>query len=279
MLIAVGALAWCFVEGGLVERLVLLSVLVLVPLAARTLLGASALRELLTLVGGLGAAFGGGPGSYLWLAASVGLAFTAAASLRVDRPMASLATLPPLCFPVVGAIWWVAARNGLSPLGFEEPIVSLTAAHFHHAAVVPQLSAAMCVRRGHAAWLALALALLPPLVGLGIAWSPGLEAFAALSFAGALAALAVVQLGVSRRLAGTSLPVAALLGAGSLFLVAGTLLGAWYALGEATGLAAPSIPTMIQTHAVLNGLGFGLCTVVGWALAARLDPHPTEENA
>ncbi len=274
MLIGLGALAWLFTTGDVVSRLVFLSMLVYVPLSARLLLGASTSREFLALATATAAVFGQPDAAYLWLAATLAIAFGAVLSTR--RELSSWLALFPLGYPVVGAGWWLAARQDWTPLGFTEPIVSLTAAHFHHAAVTPLLSAVLLLRQGGSRSLAIALCLLPPLVGLGITFSPGLELVAAVGFAGALVALSIQQLAYSRKVFAASQLAGGLLGAGALFLALGMALGAWYAVGQYTGLAAPSIPTMVQTHALFNGGGFGATTLLGWWMASRVQ---TPENA
>ncbi len=268
MLIGLGALAWLFATGDVVSRLVYLAMLVYVPLAARLLLGPSPWREFL-VVASAAVAVSGGPGAaYLWLATTIGLAF--AALLAAGSGLSSWLALFPLSYPVVGAGWWLASRQGWTPLGFTEPIVSLTAAHFHHAAVTPLVSAVLLLREGGSRSLAVSLCLFPPLVGLGITFSPALELVAAVGFAGALVALSIQQLAHSRRVFAQSQLAGGLLGAGAVFLALGMALGAWYAVGQYTGLGAPSIPTMVQTHAVLNGGGFGATTLLGWWLASRV---------
>ena len=47
------------------------------------------------------------------------------------------------------------------------------------------------------------------------------------------------------------------------------LLALWWAVGEATGLAHPSLSWMAATHGVANALGFVLCTLLGLRLAAE----------
>ncbi|MBM4367826.1 MAG: YndJ family transporter [Deltaproteobacteria bacterium] len=274
MLIGLGALAWLFTTGDTVSRLVYLSMLAYVPLSARLLLGPSAWREFMLLAAALPTVLGGPGAAYLWLAATVGLAITAL--LAAWREPSGWLALFPLAYPVVGAGWWLASRQGWAPLGFTEPIVSLTAAHFHHAALTPLAAAVLLSRQGGSRSLALALCALPPLVGLGITFSPALELVGAVSFAGALGALSIHQLAYSRRVFAQSPLAGGLLGAGALFLAAGMVLGAWYAVGEYTGLEAPSIPTMVQTHAVLNGGGFGAATLLGWWIARR---SPAAEKA
>jgi len=268
VLIGLGVLAWLFTTGDTVSRLVYLSMLAYVPLSARLLLGPSTWREFMLLAAALLAVLGGPGAAYLWLAATVGLAMTALLAAR--REPSGWLVLFPLAYPAVGAGWWLAARQGWTPLSFAEPILSLTAAHFHHAALTPLAAAILLSRQGGSRALTLALCALPPLVGLGIAFSPALELAAAVSFAGALVALSIHQLAYSRRVFARSPLAGGLLGAGALFLVAGMALAAWYAVGQYTGLDAPSIPTMVQTHAVLNGGGFGATTLLGWCIASRV---------
>ena len=63
----------------------------------------------------------------------------------LDRPDFSPGALARLASPVyltVGATWLVASRLGLEPVGIGEPIVELTAVHFHYAGFAAALLAA-----------------------------------------------------------------------------------------------------------------------------------------
>ena len=58
----------------------------------------------------------------------------------------------------------------------------------------------------------------------------------------------------------------ALLRIGAVTIVLSMVLALWWALGEATGLAHPSLSWMAATHGVANAIGFVLCTLLGLRL-------------
>ena len=57
-------------------------------------------------------------------------------------------------------------------------------------------------------------------------------------------------------------------------IVVSMLLALWWAVGEATGLAHPSLSWMAATHGVANALGFVLCTLLGLRLLPSA-PEPS----
>ncbi|MCO5171403.1 MAG: YndJ family protein [Planctomycetes bacterium] len=297
---ALGGLVWLgFVlaaEGGLlaagrIERLVLLAVLVLVPgfLAllhtptrdhrttwsyrwlARAHLPCAALAA---------ASFALDPGPAAAALALPWLGFAGLAAIfglwrllpRGVRPLEEACLDAALLYLPVGAGWLLLSRGGATPLGFQEPIVLLTAAHFHHAAFVAPsftgLAGRALARQGPApaAWRAAAVIVVvgPALVAAGITLSPALEAFGAWLLALGLTALALVTIA---RLA-PRVPAAAglLLALACAALVAAMGLAAAYGTGQVLGRAVIDIPTMVLTHANLNALGFGLGGLVAWSL-------------
>ena len=48
----------------------------------------------------------------------------------------------------------------------------------------------------------------------------------------------------------------------------GMALAVLYSLAEFRQVLILSIPTMARTHGVINAIGFSLCGIVGWTLAA-----------
>ncbi|HEV2195284.1 MAG TPA: YndJ family transporter [Candidatus Acidoferrum sp.] len=81
----------------------------------------------------------------LWLFAGISLALDGLMRLIQTR----LQSFHELCFAVgegyalVGALWLLASRMGLRPVGFHEPIVLLTAVHFHYAGLMAAVLAAL----------------------------------------------------------------------------------------------------------------------------------------
>ncbi len=178
-----------------------------------------------------------------------------------------------LVFAAVGAVWLLADRAGIRPLGFSEDIVLLTAVHFHYAGLIMPVLASRAleaVRPGRASTaIALAVVAGVPAVAVGITatqWgmSVGIEASAALLMSGAGAAVAMVHvwLGVATRRA---VLVRCLWVAAGCSLAAGMVLSALYGL---RGYFAPwpwlDIPWMRALHGSVNAIGFAGCGTVAW---------------
>lgn len=179
------------------------------------------------------------------------------------QPLEELAIDAALVMLPVGGIWLLASRLGIPLLGFEEPWVLLTAIHFHYAGFVLPL---VCGITGR--WLcqqeqvgplyqAVTLGALAgvPLLALGIATLPLLEVLAACVVAASVTGLAILFLFKllpqvekwSQRL---------LLVCASLSVVVSMALAVVYAMGTWLGHVWLTIPTMYQTHGILNALGF-----------------------
>lgn len=142
-----------------------------------------------------------------------------------------------LVFLSIGAMWTVASRYGMRPLGFSDTIVLLTGAHFHYAGFVLPVLAGL-VARAHArnvldvaAWGVVAAV---PATAIGITYSPALEVVAAYGLSACGFAVAIGQLSIARaaRLSAASL----LMGLSSLSLMLAMTLASVYATGEFRGL-------------------------------------------
>jgi hypothetical protein len=185
---------------------------------------------------------------------------------------------------LVAGLWLVASRAGLHPVGFEEPIVLLTAMHFHFAGFASAIVAGLTVRhfhgqRGEALVRAAALAVVvgPGLLGLAFLAGPKVKLLGALLVAvgqiGLAAAMARLALQI-RRGAGRWL---LLIAGGSV--VAGMLFAAIWAIGEYPLQPFVDIRKMAQIHGVLNALGFAGCGLLGWIELTRHNAlNPTEER-
>lgn len=174
----------------------------------------------------------------------------------------------------VGGVWLVASRLGVSLLGFGEPIVSLTAAHFHYAGFAALIIAGLTGRwletwpdAPHTTYRLVATGLIAGmvLVAAGITLSPLLEVVAALVFAASLAGLAWLQLRylvprLSRRLAQIVFTISALM----VWWAMGAAV--LYALSEYTQRLWITIPQMLRVHGEVNALGFVVLNLTGWAL-------------
>jgi hypothetical protein len=155
--------------------------------------------------------------------------------------------------------------------GFEEPLILLTAVHFHYAAYATLV---LVGRAGRVLGESRAYRLVaggamagPPMLAAGITFSPRLEIVAAgvivLAVSG-LGALTLVRI-VPR------VPAAArvLLALSSVSAFAGMACALAYAVGEFTGIGIISLGQMARIHGPLNALGFVLAGLIGWTLTPR----------
>jgi hypothetical protein len=211
------------------------------------------------LVTGLVALFG------LWRLLPRGLG--SAAEVCLD---AGLLYLP------IGGAWLVLARLGARPLDFPDVIVLLTAVHFHYAGFIAPLLTAMAGRAlpanggwARQAYRAVAAGIIvgSPLLAVGFTLSPMLRLVAALILAASVFGLAALTLGV---VIPAIQPGATrwLLGVSATAVMLPMLLVGFYAVGEFTGDPIVTIPQMAQIHGWLNAVGFALCGLLGWTLAA-----------
>ena len=216
----------------------------------------------------------------VWLTVSVLLGLAAAGSvLRGPRPRSpeDVCTLAALLYLPAGGMGLLLTRAGAEPMGFVEPIVLLTAVHYHFAAFAGPLLAGQIGRlvrgRGSPQWrLPYIVAASGAVVGpglLGAGWatfSPALKIVAALVLAASHAGLAVMA-GV----AAPSLrpaPARWLLWVSCGSVLVGMVLASVYAVGEFLEIPAIGIPRMASTHGLANGLGFTFCGLLAWWLAA-----------
>ena len=65
-----------------------------------------------------------------------------------------------------------------------------------------------------------------------------------------------------------------LLATSAAVLVVTTLLALWWAVGEAMGLAHPSLAWMAATHGLGNSLGFALCALLAHRRLRVTPPTP-----
>jgi len=170
---------------------------------------------------------------------------------------------------LVAGAWLVASRAGVQLLAFREPIVLLTAVHFHFAGFASAVLGGLTYERfRESRWKALLrIALLavvcgPGILGLAFLLGPKWKLIAALL-------IALGQLG----LAGAMVRVGIVVRTGSgrwLLFVAGAsvavgmVLAAVWAIGEYPLQTFVNIRQMAEFHGVLNAVGFAVCGLVGW---------------
>ena len=170
-----------------------------------------------------------------------------------------------LLYLTVGATWLTLSRFGASPFGFEEPIVLLTAVHFHYTGFATALIAGAvgyrlrAIHRLNALFRAVAVGVVggPPLVALGFVFSPLLKVTAVVWLAASLIALSIFFIIVFPTIRHRHAQV--LLAIAAFSILVGMALVGVYAVGEFTDQLWLSIPHMARTHGVINAFGFTLC--------------------
>jgi hypothetical protein len=174
---------------------------------------------------------------------------------------------------LVAGVWLVASRAGLQLLAFREPIVLLTAVHFHFAGFASAVLAGLTYERFRESnWrAALQTALLavvcgPAILGLAFIFGPKVKLVAALLIALGQFGLAggMVRAGIAARNAGGRWLL--LVAGGSV--AAGMILAVVWAIGEYPLEAFVNIRQMAEFHGVLNAVGFVVCGLLGWSVAS-----------
>jgi uncharacterized protein (UPF0548 family) len=209
-----------------------------------------------------------------WVVFTAWLAYKGATTVwqRRSARLEDLCVCAGLIFIPIGSVWAAASRYGVQPMGFGEPLVLLTGAHFHYAGFALPLLTAMAGRRVGGITSAMAAAGVMagvPLVAIGITvgrWYRLVEACAAWELSAACLLVALLQF----RLALRPLPVTArlLLALSAASLVAGMALAGVYALGNYLGRWWLDIPTMIRWHSTINALAFTLPGLLAWGVVA-----------
>ena len=218
----------------------------------------------------------------LWLVVAVALAVDGLGRIIRTR----LKSFREFCFSfgkgyaLVGAIWLLASRLGLQPVGFREPIVLLTAVHFHYAGLMAAVLAGLAASTTRTPLflrIALSCAVLGPgLLGLAFLVGPELK----------LAAVGLMVIGECGIAVGTfRIGLAEVKGIGGRLLLIGSacvllgmVLAAIWAVGEYPLHAFVNLEQMARYHGVLNSVGFGLCSLVGWTLLRRKSRTAEEQT-
>ena len=186
---------------------------------------------------------------------------------------------------LVAGTWLLLSRLGIQPLGFREPIVLLTAVHFHYTGFATALLAGAMLEfarrhdrdsRACSAVVAVVISL-PFVLAAGFVFSPALKVFAAVVLSAGLVGLAVAQLWVGRVVPRSSGGMFLWISSGAV-AVAMTLAGI-YAIGEFLGKDWLPVPLMAATHGLLNSLGFALPGLVGWLLTWAGAKQPSKVPA
>jgi hypothetical protein len=174
----------------------------------------------------------------------------------------------------VGGTWLVASRLGLQPVGFQEPIVLLTAVHFHFAGFLSAVLAGLTYERlRETRWsrpLRAALAGVvvgPGLLGLAFLVGPKVKLAAVILIVVGQVGLATGMVRVA--MGNVNLVARTLLLLSSGCIVAGMALAASWALGEYPLQSFVELGRMERIHGTLNAIGFGICGLIGWINVAE----------
>ena len=209
-----------------------------------------------------------------WLAVAVQL-FVVAAIGWLDRPdfhPAALARLASPVYLVVGATWLVASRLGLEPVGIGEPIVELTAVHFHYAGFAAALLAARTCEVAAGRWAIAGTVLTiasPPIVAVGFTTGSALAQIsgAVLLTLGVWIVAGLTVGVVAPRTSGAGARALLLISAGAV--VAPMVLAVFWAAGQHYDVPALDVPAMARVHGTLNAFGFSLAGLLGWVVRDR----------
>ena len=282
-------------ETSLMQRIALLGILVIVPLALSLVPRSDSVDEksllyrLALLVQPLAAvcavlSFLLDPGvpaavlAFFWfcetaLIALFGLQRLSQSELRSPAEVSINAGL--VFVPVAGA-WLIVHRLGIQPLGYGETIILLTAVHFHFAAYAAPILAGLAGRRlTQFAKISRVFKLTPmgiiagtPLVAAGISFSPALAFVGTIMIAMSLLLLAILVVGwilPSMK----SMPGRVLLLLSSVSCLPAMALACAYAYSIVFHKLIIDIPQMAMTHGLANAFGFSLCGLVAWCFVNR----------
>ncbi len=183
---------------------------------------------------------------------------------------------------VLGAAWLVLSRAGFRPMGFQEPIILLTAVHFHYSGFATALIASATLREFEIRQLRMPglptliwlIALLPFVLAAGFVFSPALRFVAAISLSACVTALALISGWMTGDWKST--PATVYLRVGTCAAMGAFSLAGLYAVSEYFKRDWITIPGMANSHGLLNGLGFVLLSLLAWLM--ELNQRAAVEN-
>ena len=221
-----------------------------------------------------------------WMLAALLATLAATGRLIADpdrlRPGPRHAEDAALAFWLVGAVFAVADRAGVTPFGFDPTLIGLTVIHFHVAGLVLPTAGAAAWRARPARWLEPGLAALIvgiPMTAVGFFGLTVVNWIGASLVVGGAVAVAAGHLRLALRPGVAGRGARILLGVAGGSLLLAMPLAAIYATASLVGVAGPSIAWMIATHGTLNALGFALPAMVGWwRIRARQAPAPLDRR-
>ncbi len=195
------------------------------------------------------------------------------------------------CYIAVGGVWLVMSRAGLHPAGFQEPIVLLTAVHFHFAGFLSSIFAYLTLGwlqstkwRKPLRIILLGTLLGPGLLGISFLISPKLKLIAVILIvigqcglaAGKTRISTMIFLGTSTllrpggwagrisRLAFSDRLSSVCLITAAASVATAMIYAATWALGEYPLQPMTDLSHMEHIHGVLNSIGFGAIGLLGW---------------
>ena len=176
----------------------------------------------------------------------------------------------------VGCAWLAASRYGLNPMGFQEPIVLLTAVHFHFAGFAAPLLALAAIetlaqKAAPARFLfhtvTTGVLVGPGLLAAGFVIGPTLKLVAALTIAVSEFALAAFFLAAIPNIRPRLAQILIMLSATSVMFA--MVLATIWAVGEFPLQPFVHLDEMARLHGTANALGFTSCGLLGWTIAAE----------
>jgi hypothetical protein len=173
------------------------------------------------------------------------------------------------CYVAVGGIWLVMSRAGLHPAGFQEPIVLLTAVHFHFAGFLSSIFAGLTYSQlQQTKWakplrvILLGTLLGPGLLGISFLISPKLKLAAVILIVIGQCGLAVGMARISTTIARGFSSVLLMFAAACVAIA--MIYAATWALGEYPLQPMTDLSHMERIHGVLNSIGFSAIGLLGW---------------
>jgi hypothetical protein len=266
-------LSWAVTEPP--SSLIHLSLRALQPIAA-----AAAVVSLWLPPGPVAALLAG-----VWLLLCTMLALARAADLRsAGTQLSSFVVCLAYVDLVIGGGWFLVSRAELHPMGFQEPIILLTAVHFHYSgfatAVIGATALRQFDRRGPETASLRSIVrlsvLLPFALAAGITFSRVLRLIAAIALSLSVAAFAGVQCWCARKLKNRTARV--YLGVALVAALAAFSLAGVYAVRDYLGRDWLTMPRMATSHGVLNGLGFVLSSILAWLIALHAEIGEMEDD-
>ncbi len=181
-----------------------------------------------------------------------------------------------MLYLLIGGLWLIPSRTGMSLISFSEPIVTLTVVHFHYACfAAPVMTgialhalkdlAPMQARARDAS--ALAVMAGPALIATGFLGLPGLEIAGVTALTLALVTQAALLLNYAAEAPqAVRMPARLLLAFAALGLFA-TMGLAWiHGFNRLRGEIWPDIASMLAWHGRFNAFGFVLLGLLAWRL-------------